>query len=205
MIATKAITKKQPAELVHQVVPASVQGYNAARKSFFIGAARGAPLTNLCELQRSPAVYPQIMRQVYFSTASANQTFLSRRCEQIPSIWSRRIPGLRAIQTRVATIKDQAATLAAQRLKRPTSPHITIYEPQITWYLSALNRITGVALSSIMYLFGIFYLFSPLFGLTVTSTGMAAAFGALPWIAKFTLKSLIAFPFAFHGWNGLRQ
>lgn len=32
------------------------------------------------------------------------------------------------------------------RLNRPTSPHLTIYQPQLTWYMSAFNRITAAAI-----------------------------------------------------------
>lgn len=34
-----------------------------------------------------------------------------------------------------------------QRLRRPSSPHFTIYQPQLTWLGSIANRITGCALS----------------------------------------------------------
>ena len=37
--------------------------------------------------------------------------------------------------------------LNEQRLRRPNSPHMTIYQPQLTWYSSIANRITGVGLS----------------------------------------------------------
>jgi succinate dehydrogenase (ubiquinone) cytochrome b560 subunit len=37
--------------------------------------------------------------------------------------------------------------LNAQRLRRPSSPHFTIYQPQLTWYASIANRMTGVGLS----------------------------------------------------------
>ena len=31
--------------------------------------------------------------------------------------------------------------------QRPTSPHLSIYQPQLTWTLSALHRITGTGLA----------------------------------------------------------
>jgi succinate dehydrogenase (ubiquinone) cytochrome b560 subunit len=31
----------------------------------------------------------------------------------------------------------------SQRLKRPIAPHLTIYQPQMTWLLSASHRILG--------------------------------------------------------------
>lgn len=37
--------------------------------------------------------------------------------------------------------------LNTQRLARPSSPHFTIYQPQLTWIGSIANRITGVGLS----------------------------------------------------------
>jgi succinate dehydrogenase (ubiquinone) cytochrome b560 subunit len=51
--------------------------------------------------------------------------------------------------------------LAKQRLNRPVAPHLSIYKPQITWYGSALNRVTGVALSGAFYAFGALYLIAP--------------------------------------------
>ena len=37
--------------------------------------------------------------------------------------------------------------LNKQRLKRPSSPHFTIYQPQLTWIASIANRVTGAGLS----------------------------------------------------------
>ncbi|KIX98682.1 uncharacterized protein Z520_05983 [Fonsecaea multimorphosa CBS 102226] len=95
--------------------------------------------------------------------------------------------------------------LANQRLHRPVSPHLAIYRPQITWYLSALNRITGATLSGAIYVFGAAYLVAPLFGWHLESASLAASFAALPVILKVGLKALVAFPFTFHGLNGIRH
>ncbi|KIW29816.1 succinate dehydrogenase, cytochrome b556 subunit [Cladophialophora immunda] len=95
--------------------------------------------------------------------------------------------------------------LANQRLHRPVSPHLGIYRPQITWYLSALNRITGASLSGAIYVFGAAYLVAPLFGWHLESASLAASFAALPVILKVGLKALVAFPFTFHGLNGIRH
>jgi succinate dehydrogenase (ubiquinone) cytochrome b560 subunit len=35
----------------------------------------------------------------------------------------------------------------SKRLNRPNAPHLTIYQPQITWVLSAMHRITGFAVT----------------------------------------------------------
>lgn len=75
----------------------------------------------------------------------------------------------------------------------------------MTWYLSALNRITGCILSGSLYVFGAAYLVSPLFGWHLESATLAASFASLPIIAKVGLKAFFAFPFTFHSFNGLRH
>jgi hypothetical protein len=62
------------------------------------------------------------------------------------------------------TPADSYQILVAQRKLRPVSPHLKIYQPQIPWILSGLNRITGCVVSGGFYLFGAAYLVSPLFG-----------------------------------------
>jgi len=68
-----------------------------------------------------------------------------------------------------------------------------------------IHRITGAVLSGGVYVFGAAYLVSPLFGWHLDVATMAAAFGSLPVVAKVGVKSLVAFPFAFHSINGLRH
>ena len=81
------------------------------------------------------------------------------------------------------TTSDPTKILAEQRLKRPVSPHLAIYRPQITWYASALHRITGSVASGGLYVFGAAYLIAPLFGWHLESASIAAAFGAMPFAA----------------------
>ncbi|KAF3479762.1 succinate dehydrogenase cytochrome b560 subunit [Arthroderma uncinatum] len=100
---------------------------------------------------------------------------------------------------------DPTKILAKQRLNRPVSPHLSIYQPQITWYLSSLNRITGAVLSGSLYIFASAYLVSPLLGWHLESASLAAAFAALPIVAKLGLKFTMALPFTFHCFNGLRH
>lgn len=95
--------------------------------------------------------------------------------------------------------------LAKQRLSRPVSPHLTIYRPQITWIASSFNRITGVALSGSLYLFGIAYLIAPYTGWHLETQSMVAAVAGWSAAAKIGLKSFFAFPFFFHSINGLRH
>ncbi|KAK4544288.1 hypothetical protein LTR36_004498 [Oleoguttula mirabilis] len=94
--------------------------------------------------------------------------------------------------------------LAKQRLHRPVAPHLAIYRPQITWYLSALNRVTGVMLSGGLYAFGAAYLVAPYIGLHLESAVIAAAFAKWPAILQVLTKFFVAMPFTFHSFNGLR-
>ena len=90
--------------------------------------------------------------------------------------------------------------LASQRLNRPISPHLTIYQPQLTWYLSSLNRVTGVTLSGSLYVFSIAYLAG-----LVDTASLVSGMASLPVALKVGLKGVAAFPFAFHSWNGIRH
>ncbi|KAF2208333.1 hypothetical protein CERZMDRAFT_70869 [Cercospora zeae-maydis SCOH1-5] len=95
--------------------------------------------------------------------------------------------------------------LAKQRLNRPVAPHLAIYQPQITWYLSALNRITGVAVSGVFYAYGALYLAAPYLGWHVETAVLAASFAAWPVLLQVAAKFTVAWPFVFHSFNGLRH
>jgi len=60
---------------------------------------------------------------------------------------------LRTIQTESLPPSANESILNQQRLKRPTSPHLTIYQPQLTWVMSIANRAAGVGLSVRMFIF----------------------------------------------------
>ncbi|KAH8423589.1 succinate dehydrogenase cytochrome b560 subunit [Aspergillus melleus] len=113
------------------------------------------------------------------------------------------------IQTRytasTTNTSDPTKILEQQRLNRPVAPHLSIYRPQITWYASAFNRVTGVALSGGLYLFATAYLAAPLLGWHLESPSLVAAFAALPIVAKVAIKGTVAFPFTFHCMNGVRH
>ncbi|KAH7071400.1 mitochondrial succinate dehydrogenase cytochrome b560 subunit C [Paraphoma chrysanthemicola] len=116
-------------------------------------------------------------------------------------------PAGRIVQRRVAstTSNEAAEILAKQRLNRPVSPHLSIYKPQITWYGSALNRVTAIILSGSFYIFGFAYLAAPYTGWHLETQSMVAAVAAWPAAVKIGLKSFFAFPFFYHSINGLRH
>lgn len=110
-----------------------------------------------------------------------------------------------ATQTQTMKADEGNEILVKQRLNRPVSPHLGIYRPQITWYLSSLNRITGVALSGGFYLFFMSYLASPLWGGHMESVALVQAFGSLGPVTKAMIKFTVALPFTFHSFNGIRH
>ncbi|KAH7323885.1 succinate dehydrogenase cytochrome b subunit [Rhexocercosporidium sp. MPI-PUGE-AT-0058] len=112
---------------------------------------------------------------------------------------------IRPVATQKMTPADSYKILVEQRKKRPTSPNLGIYKPQITMVMSALNRITGITVAVPFYLFSLAYLASPLTGMHLDSASLVAAFGALPVAAKVGLKFAAALPFTFHSFNGLRH
>ncbi|KAF2125396.1 mitochondrial succinate dehydrogenase cytochrome b560 subunit C [Dothidotthia symphoricarpi CBS 119687] len=119
-------------------------------------------------------------------------------------------PAGRIVQRRFAATQSASHSqaqeiLAKQRINRPVSPHLLIYKPQITWYLSVLNRITGLTLSGALYVFGIAYLAAPALGWHLETQSMVAAVAAWPLAVKLGLKSFFALPFFFHSYNGLRH
>lgn len=95
---------------------------------------------------------------------------------------------------------EEQSILVAQRKNRPVSPHLEIYQKQLTAVLSALHRITGVGLA--VGFFGVTCSLG--FHLIDTAT-LVSLFAGLPVAAKVALKSVAALPFAFHSWNGIRH
>jgi succinate dehydrogenase (ubiquinone) cytochrome b560 subunit len=111
----------------------------------------------------------------------------------------------RPIATENLTPSTAQELLVSQRKNRPVAPHLSIYRPQITWYGSALNRITGSLLSGGLYVFATAYLVAPLFGWHLESQSIAAAFATWPIAAKVATKYLVSLPFTYHCWNGVRH
>lgn len=111
----------------------------------------------------------------------------------------------RSIATDRITGDREQEILVQQRKNRPMSPHLEIYQPQLTWYLSGLHRITGVALAFAFYGGLVSYAGLPMLGLPFTVTDVATYWSSMPYLLKACIKAGITFPFAFHSWNGLRH
>ncbi|SPO28433.1 related to SDH3 - cytochrome b560 subunit of respiratory complex II [Ustilago trichophora] len=111
-------------------------------------------------------------------------------------------------QTTKLSQQQNLELLNEQRAQRPSSPHFTIYQPQITWYLSIINRITGTGLSVLMYAYFSAYAGYPLFAGTAEalSSGSLVDFvSTLPVWFKTAVKVPLALAFTFHSFNGLRH
>ena len=107
------------------------------------------------------------------------------------------------------------------RLKRPISPHLTIYKPQMTSMLSITHRGTGLAQSGLMYGFALGVAVSsrnstrPKVDVNNTLSLFQVIPGTFPMFMDSlvithphiitTAKFVIAWPFAFHLCNGLRH
>ena len=99
---------------------------------------------------------------------------------------------------------NSSTLLAQQRLRRPLSPHLSIYRPQITSTLSVLMRITGLGMSGTFCLYPLLYLSSPFLGIDVSVASLVATVGSWPTFIKLPLKMAVAWTFTFHGLNSLR-
>jgi succinate dehydrogenase (ubiquinone) cytochrome b560 subunit len=80
-------------------------------------------------------------------------------------------------------------------MKRPISPHLSIYRPQVTWILSAGHRITGAAVGSLLYAFGAGYGV----GIVGSPTSMAGA------LSSPVIRAALIAPVVFHSINGVRH
>jgi succinate dehydrogenase / fumarate reductase cytochrome b subunit len=87
-----------------------------------------------------------------------------------------------------------------EQVKRPLSPHLQIYKPQLTSILSITHRATGVFLS-----LGSLFLTSWLVGLATSEEAFTSLqqYGSA-WYGKIILVGFV-FSFYFHLGNGIRH
>ncbi|TIB66266.1 hypothetical protein E3P78_00092 [Wallemia ichthyophaga] len=109
------------------------------------------------------------------------------------------------IHTQKLNESENLALLNHQRNLRPSSPHFTIYQPQLTWFASIANRVTGVGLSAGIYAFAIGYVTLPLAGAGFDSQSLIEITQSAPVWLKALVKVPIAAAFSFHSLNGIRH
>ena len=87
-------------------------------------------------------------------------------------------------------------------MKRPQSPHLTIYKFQLTSGLSITHRFTGMALTGYAAILG--------FGAMALPDGVGSIVSTVEALqltapALLTAKFVLAFPAAYHTVNGVRH
>ncbi|KAI6240653.1 Peptidase C13 domain containing protein [Aphelenchoides fujianensis] len=85
--------------------------------------------------------------------------------------------------------------------KRPLSPHLSIYKPQLTWCLSGLHRVSGCLMGGTLLVGGLGFAVLPL-----TYAQLIEHFRSwkLPAVVTGGFKFFIAFNIVFYALNGLR-
>lgn len=135
-----------------------------------------------------------------------NFRVLCGRSSQLTAFRSPLLPsGARAITMKIVKPEDNTSETPTERnirLKRELSPHLLIYQPQLTSILSITHRMTGMALSGYAGVLGIGCLVLPhdfsyymtmIEGLHLSSPTLMA------------LKFILAFPATYHTVNGVRH
>ncbi|CUM49087.1 uncharacterized protein AC631_01214 [Debaryomyces fabryi] len=116
-----------------------------------------------------------------------------------------RCGAMRGISTVKASHEQEQEVLVAQRKNRPTSPHLTIYEPQLTMIMSSLHRISGVFMAAGFYALTCGYAATSILNIPFDAATLVGAFAGLPVAVKIAAKSAMAYPFVFHAFNGVRH
>ncbi|KAF8767378.1 succinate dehydrogenase cytochrome b560 subunit, mitochondrial-like [Argiope bruennichi] len=106
------------------------------------------------------------------------------------------------VSTSAVRVSSETFFERNERLKRPLSPHLTIYKPQLTSILSVTHRATGIVLSGGLYGFAIGMLALP-----ASFPYYFAYFQTLQIAAPviFSLKFALAWNLFYHGANGVRH
>ncbi|KAI9505941.1 cytochrome b subunit of succinate dehydrogenase, Sdh3p [Coemansia spiralis] len=102
---------------------------------------------------------------------------------------------------------EESQAIIAERAKknRPVSPHLSIYQPQMSWVLSGIHRNTGVLVAGAAYLYTAAYGLAPVFGVDLSSLAAASTLAAVPGPVLIAVKALVSGSLSFHCFNGLRH
>lgn len=95
----------------------------------------------------------------------------------------------------------ESELLISQRKSRPISPHLTIYQPQLTWYLSSVHRISLVLLGAGFYALTILFAVGAILGPSdkINTEKVTNWYhNTTSKITQISLKTTFAYLFAFH-------
>jgi succinate dehydrogenase (ubiquinone) cytochrome b560 subunit len=112
---------------------------------------------------------------------------------------------MRSISTVKASHEQEQEVLVAQRKNRPTSPHLTIYQLQLTMVMSGLHRVTGVFMAGGFYALTCGYAAASILSIPFDAATLVGAFAGLPVAVKLAAKAAMAYPFVYHAFNGVRH
>lgn len=100
---------------------------------------------------------------------------------------------------------DHTTTNTKLLRARPLSPHLSIYQPQLTWLMSIGHRVTGSGLAALVYAFGITAASGPTTTATNLTTAICELVSGLPLPLVLAGKFVLAGPFMYHLLNGVRH
>ncbi|KAJ2776063.1 cytochrome b subunit of succinate dehydrogenase, Sdh3p [Coemansia javaensis] len=103
------------------------------------------------------------------------------------------------------TVEPQSVVAARALKHRPVSPHLSIYQPQMSWVMSGLHRNMGVLVGGGAYLWAAAYGLAPLVGADLSSVAVAGALATVPAPLLLAAKALVAGSLSFHSFNGIRH
>lgn len=109
------------------------------------------------------------------------------------------------ITTVKSTGSQEEEILVAQRKNRPLSPHLSIYQKQLTNVMSALHRLSGVALAAGFYGVTCSFAAASILGVPIDPSALVNFFAGLPTFVDYALKAVVGFPFVYHCINGVRH
>lgn len=109
------------------------------------------------------------------------------------------------ITTVKSTGSQEEEILVAQRKNRPLSPHLSIYQKQLTNVMSALHRLSGVALAAGFYGVTCSFAAASILGVPIDPSALVNFFAGLPTFMDYALKAVVGFPFVYHCINGVRH
>ena len=173
----------------------------------FLLLSRPCPLPLLVIFGMSLFMASRLLRAPLRQTACVLGTARMAPCAIHTSAKVQGLPWAKNVPTTSMTEEQDLQHLNARRNDRPISPHVEIYQPQLTWCSSIAHRVTGVGLSGALYASAVAYVAAPYMGLgeLVSSASLVDVVSHMPVWAKLLVKAPLAAAFSYHSLNGIRH
>ena len=95
-------------------------------------------------------------------------------------------------------------TISKEKQQGPMSPHLTIYQPQLTWLMSIGHRVTGAGIAGVIYGFGMTSSLTSSSPYELTNK-ICEMIGTMPLWMVLMGKFALSVPFMYHLLNGIRH